>query len=411
MTPLICLITPGHVASTPRLVKNADALAGAGYRVHVVSGRNFPPVDPLDEAIFATARWEHTRVDSRRGAGVFARKLLRFAARQLLSRTSVHGVGISARAHLAEAPRIAAAAAEIPAQLYLGHCLGGLPAAARAARRWSVPYGFDAEDYHDAETESALADPAERAARRELQSALLPLCVHITAGSPMIGEKLAETYGVKPLTLLNVYSLADAPARPVELEAVSAGRPARIYWFSQTIGPSRGLEAVVAILGRMTTPAELHLRGFVSADYRTRLEGLAREAGLARPPVFLPPAPPGEMVRLAAGYDLGLSTEINEPLSRALCLGNKIFAYLLAGIPQFLSATPAQKAFARELGPAARVGDLGRPEESARTLDAFLADAGGVAAARRTAWSLARERYCWDVEKEKLLASIRKILP
>ena len=34
----ICLITPGHVASTPRLVKNADALAAAGYEVHVVAG-------------------------------------------------------------------------------------------------------------------------------------------------------------------------------------------------------------------------------------------------------------------------------------------------------------------------------------------------------------------------------------
>jgi len=39
--PLICLLTPGHVASTPRLVKEADALVDAGYRVHVVAGRHF----------------------------------------------------------------------------------------------------------------------------------------------------------------------------------------------------------------------------------------------------------------------------------------------------------------------------------------------------------------------------------
>jgi glycosyltransferase involved in cell wall biosynthesis len=411
MPPLICLITLGHAASTPRLVKNADALAEAGYRVHVISGRHYPVIEALDETLFATAQWAHTCVDYRRSPGTFARKLLRLASRQIVRRTSIQSEAGAARAHQAETLRFAAEAAAIPAQLYLGHTLAGLPAAARAARRRGVPYGFDAEDFHDAETEAALADPIERAVRRSLQAALLPGCVQLTAGSPLIAEKLHEIYGVKALTLLNVFPLSDAPPAPIELGPISAERPARFYWFSQTVGPQRGLEAVIAALGRMTTPAELHLRGIVAADYRRGLEAKARQSGLARPLVFLPSAPPHEMVRLAAATDLGLSLEESGPLNREICLGNKIFAYLLAGVPQLLSATAAQTAFARELGNAALVADLGHPDGIAQKLDAFFADAVGVKAARRAAWDIARRRFCWDIEKEKLLTSIRQILP
>jgi hypothetical protein len=33
------LVTPGHLSTNPRLVKEADALAAAGYQVSVVSAR------------------------------------------------------------------------------------------------------------------------------------------------------------------------------------------------------------------------------------------------------------------------------------------------------------------------------------------------------------------------------------
>ena len=35
----LCLVSPGHPASNPRLVKEAAALHGAGYDVTVVCGR------------------------------------------------------------------------------------------------------------------------------------------------------------------------------------------------------------------------------------------------------------------------------------------------------------------------------------------------------------------------------------
>src|SRR5262245_46824630 len=58
----VCLISPGHVASNPRLVKEADALHEAGFAVRVVAGDTTPSVRPLDETILARAAWPVSQV-------------------------------------------------------------------------------------------------------------------------------------------------------------------------------------------------------------------------------------------------------------------------------------------------------------------------------------------------------------
>lgn len=403
----ICLITPGHLASTPRLVKEADALAAAGWKVHVVAGRDFAPVDPLDREILATAPWSATVVDTRSGPGVALRKGLRRFARLAACFPRLLSARLAARAHHAETARLAAVAARTGADFYLGHCLAGLPAAAWAAARRGVRYGFDAEDFHDAETTEAETDPVERALRRAIHAPYLAGCAHRTAAAPLIADAYAENYGIQPPTVvLNVFPRAHAPAAPIVPPPVGPDRPARCYWFSQTVGPGRGLEAWIAVLARLRTPVELHLRGHARADYRAALQAHAAAAGLARPIVFHPPGPAAEMVRLAAPFDLGLAIEESRPLNRDLCLTNKIFVYLLAGIPQLLSPTRAQAALAPALGDAALLADAVRSDEAARTLDGFFAAPPHVAAARAAAWRLAQERYCWDIEQHTLLAGI-----
>ena len=64
------------------------------------------------------------------------------------------------------------------------------------------------------------------------------------------------------------------------------------------------------------------------------------------------------MARLAAQHDVGLASELSTPPNRAISLTNKVFTYLLAGIPVLLSNTPAQRGLAAELGEAAQVVDL-----------------------------------------------------
>jgi hypothetical protein len=116
------------------------------------------------------------------------------------------------------------------------------------------------------------------------------------------------------------------------------------------------------------------------------------------------------MAKLAANYDLGLSLEITEPQNRAICLTNKIFTYLLAGIPVLLSHTPAQSQLAEQLGEAAILVDIHDTLCLATVLDHWFTDVVRVEKARAKARQLGQEVYNWDVEQCKFLGMIRNIL-
>jgi LmbE family N-acetylglucosaminyl deacetylase len=406
----ICLVSGSHVSSNPRLVKEADALHAAGYNVHVIAGRNFPPGDALDAAIFSRARWSFTLVDYSSGCRARVQRIVRRLARLLLARSTRAPLWLAARAHHPAAAQLSAAASRIRADLYIGHTLVGLIAAASAARHHHSRLGFDAEDFHLHETVAASSLPEEQNSIRRLESSLLPRCVHLTAAAPLIAAAYASTYGIrKPLTVQNAFPLAEAP---IPTDSVARPHdPARFYWFSQTIGPGRGLESVVHTLALLKHPASLSLRGTLINDtYANTLATLARTAGFGGAIHFLPPAPSEAMARLASEHDIGLAIEPSTPPNREICLANKLYTYLLAGIPIACTPTRAHQALARELGDAARVIDLDEPAQAAATLDAILLDRLRYAAARRHSFHLGQTRYNWEYEAPSLLAAVAQAL-
>jgi len=58
MTPRIVVATAGHLSTTPRMLKAADALHEAGYRVRVVSANHTPWAHAADHAVIASRGWQ-----------------------------------------------------------------------------------------------------------------------------------------------------------------------------------------------------------------------------------------------------------------------------------------------------------------------------------------------------------------
>ncbi len=389
--PHVCFVTPGHLSTNPRLVKEADAVTERGGRVSVVSGR-FLPWAMRTDGVFRSRPWHHVEVPFGPYAGRpnwLAQSLIRHSSRVVGRLTGAWRLRESGfhPAMLA----LERAARGIAADLYVAHNLAALPAAARAARAHGTAYAFDAEDDHVDELPDTPDAAGERRLRDEILRAWLPGAAFVTASSPMIAGALRERYGRAFTVIHNVFPLADAAG----LAEPSAAPAPRFYWFSQTIGPDRGLEPMLRILAAMRTRATLCLRGDPQPGYGLRLG--------AGPIEWLPVVEPGQVVRSCAGYAAGLSIETETVPNHQRCLSNKVFSYLLAGTPVVLSDTPAQRALAAELGAAAVLIDLARPQDSAARLDAWLADAPGRLAAARAAWRIARERYNWDREKHAFL--------
>ena len=399
----ICLVSPGHLASNPRLVKEADALVEKGHRVHVIYGETFTPAISRDADVLRKAKWSSQKVSlfSDRGRG------LRWRAGQKLAyslfKKGVGGTEVLCRASHPLFPGLRRAAFRHKADLYVGHCLPALPVVVAAAARNDSRCAFDAEDFHSGENEAAGDGAVSNRLARKIESRFLIRCDYLSAASPLIAQAYHETYGVEPTTLLNVFPLEEAGC-PEPAPVLPA-----FYWFSQTVGPGRGLEEMIAILRALSRPVRLDLRGHASADYRRTLESLAQDSGVEVR--LLPPDAPATMAPHATGYTAGLALEKRQPMNRDICLTNKAFTFLLAGIPVILSKTLAQEALAAELGGAAMLIDLTKPVESSASLATWLDSPEQQAKARMHSIHLGRERFNWDNEKQKLLELVHTSRP
>jgi len=397
----VCLVSPGNLAANPRIVKEADALDEAGYAVTAVVSDYSAALRPFDEEIAARSRWRVVRAP-RAASERYVREAARVAARLIGVVGAPIPPSLAARASGGPVATLQRAACDVPADLYIAHYIAALQAAGVAALRHRAMLGFDAEDFHSGEGGDAPAEVSLRANVRAVEAAWLPRCQHLTAASPMIASAYAARYGVPtPATLLNVFPLEMMSAKGVAPRR--SGAPLRAYWFSQTIGLDRGIQPFLQAMARTRTRVELDLRGGDPWGNFQSLLAFARELGVADRVRLLPLAAPEEMVRLSADYDVGLSLETEVVENHKICLGNKIFTYLLAGVPVLLSDTPAQSRLAGELGEAAAVVSLSDPVGIASTLDRL---AGRLDAAKDRAMRLGHDRYNWNVEKKALLASV-----
>ena len=404
----ICLITPGQPSTNPRLVKEADALCEAGHEVRVLCSHYAPWADEADKALLASRTWRCTYVggDPRRTLPIYYWTRVRHAlARRALPLRPASSF-LQRRVLDRIAPELEAAALDTPADLYIAHYAGALPAAALAARRYGAKLGFDAEDLESGSYHPAKGPSHADLLVRGIEARYLPECDYITASSSEIAQAYSTRYRLpRPVTVRNFFPLAHRPPR---FRATVADGPLTMYWFSQTVGLDRGLPDVVRALGMMGDRGiELHIRGELRDATRRQLFALAAAAGAERSRIVLHPlAPPEDMVRLSAQYDVGLALEqpVNE--SRRICLTNKIFAYLLAGNAVAATATDSQRSLMAGIAGAGFCYPAEDAQSLARGLLAWYEDRKELDRVRRQVWDWGTREFNWDREKQEFLRAL-----
>jgi glycosyltransferase involved in cell wall biosynthesis len=405
MPQTVCIVSPGNLASNPRVLKEAAALHEAGYGVTAIACDYTEALRPFDDEIAGKVPWTVLRVPRSTGERYFSRGA-RLVAHAMSGAGFDVPLSVAASAYGGPASALKRAACAVHADLYIAHYIAALPAARTAAQRHGAMLGFDAEDLHSGEGTDGPGERFQVKMVQAIEDACLPRCVHITTSAPLIGAVYAKRYGISPATVLNVFPLAMAQNISNQNRRSSEGGGLRAYWFSQTIGLDRGLQAFVHAMARTRARVTLDVRGSNRWGHGDKLMEVARELGVGDRITLLPIAPPDQMVTLAAPYDIGLSLESDSSESRRLCLTNKIFTYLLAGVPVMMSSTPAQFALAADLGAAALPVALADPDGMARALDRLAASPAALEDARASALRLGRQRYNWDVEKQVLLDSV-----
>jgi glycosyltransferase involved in cell wall biosynthesis len=405
----VCLVTTGQPSTNPRAVKEADALAQRGCDVRLVGAHWAQWAADSDGRLVESRKWACTVIDWRRetAPALFWKSRLRHrVARACMKVPLLNDLMLPAAAGRLT-PELAAEAMRTPADLFIAHNVGALPAAAAAAARHRARLGFDAEDYHSGEFAADDRSSAKLAVARA-ESRYIPMCDYVTAAAPGIAGAYAPLARNGPPTpVLNVFPLA---ARPAKRRDTSAEGPVRAYWFSQTIGPHRGLEDVVRAMGRLgDVPVELHLRGTWQAGYREDLSRVAVQAGLPLDRlVSHEPAHPDDMVRLAAEFDIGLALEPGLTPNSSMLLSNKVFTYLLAGAALIATKTAGQRALLALIEPAARGYEPGDVDGLVHLLHEWTGDRAALDRARAAAWDYGSARYNWDREQETFLEAVAR---
>ena len=411
MKQRICVMTAGHLSTCPRMLKAADALAEAGYRVRVVSARHTGWAAASDAEVCRrrAGAWDWRVVDVSRG-GTLATGAWTGARRRgaeglaCLAGPARLPLWLAERAFSRVHPELVRAALEQPADLFYGGTTGALGAAAEAARRAGAPYGLDLEDFHSGEQEPGPWAGTVHGLAVRIERAVLPTARFLTTSSEAIAAAYARAYGLRPLVVHNVFPL---PAEPPDT-APAPGEGLRLYWFSQTIGPGRGLEDAVRAMGLAAIPGELHLRGRAMPPYLLELERLAEVVAPALKIVVHEPGPPDAMVPLCAGLDVGLSLEPPRVLNRRLCLSNKAFTYMLAGLAVVFTDTESQRPLAAGIGAGAILYAAGDIQTLAAGLRRWAEDKALLHRARAAAWEAAKRRWHWEhpAERGALLAAV-----
>jgi glycosyltransferase involved in cell wall biosynthesis len=397
------------------MLKAADALAGAGYHVRVVSTHHVDWAAAADVEVYRTrsGAWDWTVVDYHRHSGrrTYVRSGLRLhAARSLIKRLGPtrSPLTVAAHAYSRVHSELLRAILARPADLFYGGTAGSLASVALAGRRASVPYALDLEDFHSAEQGD---DPASRLVHglaERIERAVLPGAAFLTAGSAAIASAYAGKYGVRPTPINNTFPL---PRTAPDLTP-SPGEGLRLYWFSQTIGPGRGLEDAVEAMGLADIPGELHLRGAAIPDYLERLRQLAAQSAPLLKLIHHYPAPLDSMVEQCRGFDVGLAVEPGSSINNRLALSNKAFTYILGGLALVLTDTPGHRPLASDAREGAVVYVPGAVPTLAAGLKRWADDKGILARARAASWQAARRRWHWEHPSERgaLLAAVAKAL-
>jgi glycosyltransferase involved in cell wall biosynthesis len=408
----ITVVTAGHLSTCPRMLKSADALADAGYDVRVIATRHEPWAVEADMDVASRRPWKAEVIDYRRGGSgaTYWRTGARFRASKAIA-----GVVGPARIPLATVSRafsrvhaeLVRTIAADPGDLIYGGTTGALAAIAEAASRSKTPYGVDFEDLHSAETAGVEAPLVDALADR-VERAVAAGAAFVTTSSEPIADAYDERLGVRPAVIHNTFAL---PSQPPDISRVDPSR-LRLYWFSQTIGPGRGLEDAILALGRSGVAAHLAMRGRAQPGYLAALESMASAKAPRLEIVHLPPAPPDAMVDCARGYDVGLALEQMTPRNRQLCLTNKAFTYILAGVAVAMTDTPGQHALGTDLGRAAALVPAGDVDALAAAFSRWAQDPAELDCAKRMAWSAATRRWHWEhpLERGKLLSLVRAVL-
>ena len=408
----ICIVTPDYIASTPRVVKEADALWQAGFDVRVVfSQGNLEMIKYFDGILLKEKPWRYSIVGwspfKKKERILYLKSKLRY---HIFRRLPALFYSCGKSVEYAEGRiyrELAQLAALEKADIYIGHYPAGLAAAAYAAFQRQAKLGFDVEDLH---TEEHHQNKKQTKRIKIIESRYLPRCSYVSVASELIADEMVKRYNIsRPIVIHNVFPWSERDKIDGQIKD-RRGAALSLYWYSQVIGEDRGIQDAIRAAGLLKEEVQIHLRGYLSEEIKNKFLALAKECRIKQNLYFHPPLPPTALLSRTVEHDVGLALDQPFNLSRILTASNKLFFYLLAGLATAATDLPGQRYVMSTCPGAGFLYAPGDYQALAGHLNRFILEPKLLQSSKQAALDAAQERWNWEREREKLVANITDLL-
>jgi len=393
----IVLITSGQPVLNPRLVKEADLLAEAGYEVIVIYQYWTDWATEVEKTLLPQKQWKAIRVGGSPKSQIilYWYTRIKFKVIRLLYKyfKLFPEAAIARSANL-----LLSHAKKHVADLYIAHNLGALQVAVKASKFHQTKCGFDAEDFHRNENANDQNHFAVKL-NTAIENRYIPMVDYLTASSPLTAAAYAKIFNRVCPVILNVLP------KTKEKQSSRSNSILRVFWFSQTIGGDRGIETIIDALNISDNKFELHLLGKVDFLYidmlRNRLNKNKSQLH------FHAPIAPDQIPYFASQFDIGIASETGFSINNNYALSNKIFTYIQTGLATIASDTPAQKELLTKYNNIGSLYSIGDASQLASILDQYHNDRNLLLAQKKVAFELGQSELNWDIEGKKLSELVR----
>ncbi|WP_218155025.1 glycosyltransferase family protein [Pedobacter insulae] len=376
----------------------------AGYKLNILCAQNLAELSRFDAEIFEQLYPANIHIINYQKETLWGRYLRVKSAIRLKLVNAGFIKSLKKYKWLAQSrmlPEMKFALKSIKTDLYIAHTVAAFPAAAWAAEYHHSKYALDAEDYHSGETNNIERQQIITA----LENEFIQNCAYLSTASPLSSEFYRKRYPeVKIITINNVF-----PFSHINSEGSTVSKPLKLVWFSQTIGLNRGLQEFIQALSALEFNLfELHLRGSYTEEVKSALLNYTTEEWKSR--IFFYPQCSGiYLEEWLRHFDIGLALEHSGDLNKKLCISNKIFQYISAGLGVIATNTNGQKwVFDKTpgIGIVVREDDMG---SAACQLAYWTENPETLETAKQQSVNAAKLIFNWDLEKNKLLEQISLI--
>jgi len=403
----ILILIGGHLANSPRAQKEANTLSSAGYSVTVGGIWSNPKYIEEDKYILENKSYRfHPILDFSPENKI---KNIEKRIKSRLSKYLYKNLSLFSPIILGYGTNeMLKFATQFNADMTIVHSEPGLWVANSLLDK-GLKVGVDLEDWF---SEDLLDDSRKNRpikCLKQLEKKLLNNCKYCLTTSQAMSDALSEAYDVyKPTVIYNTFPLEERERIDHKIKDKINTNTISLHWFSQTIGPGRGLELLSKSLSYIKEPIEIHIRGNVN-NYSDWIESIIPTNWKNK--IFIHATVyNSDLISRISEHDIGLALEEPYCLNKEYTISNKLFQYILGGLAIIATDTKGQREILSKCPKIGKLIPCSNPKILAQTINNYAINKKELQKSKIDSLNSAKTIYNWENQEERIIKLIKNAL-